>query len=507
MAGLFMQAATAAQTRNCSSDVIPHPSIAEAQILELSAIPVLNYRQDEDSAINFCNVTVTYTHPERKDAIHVTIWLPLEDWNHRLQGSGGSGYAARSEDAVLAAAVAQKYTALATDGGHEVNGFSSESWSLDKAGNLNMALLEDFAYIALNDAAIIGKQVASSFYGQALRFSYWNGCSTGGRQGLMLAQRYPTAYNGILAAAPGVNWPSFVVSQFWPQFVMNQLRTWPAPCVTDAITAAAITECDGIDGVLDGVISLPDLCDFDPHSLVNTVVDCEGENVTITENDALVVQSTWEGPVASNGSFLWYGLEKGTPLSMEESSLVYTKCSGLNCTGAPFPISADWISRFVLRNPSANLADLDHETFDEIFARSKQDFDAIMGTNNPDLSSFKRAGGKIITWHGLSDQLIPPKGTEQYYKEVQKKDPSVSDFYRLFKAPGVHHCEGGDGPVPIDPLARVVDWVERGIVPNTLDAVSASGLRRKLCPYPLSPVYKSGDINGAEGYECEETCE
>ncbi|KAF7586018.1 hypothetical protein BBP40_009666 [Aspergillus hancockii] len=496
---------TVAQTGNCSSAIIPYPSIPDGQVLDLSAIPVSNYKID-DVTLNFCNVTVTYTHPGKNDTIHVTVWLPTTQWNNRLQGSGGGGYSMRGLDDALASAVAQNYTVLATDGGHNfASGLSSESWSLDASGNINMALLEDFAYVALGDAATVGKQITASFYGRGPRYSYWSGCSTGGRQGLMLAQWYPTAYDGIMAAAPAINWPSFLVAEMWPQVLMNELDAFPPSCVTDAITAAAVEACDGIDGVVDGVISAPDLCEFDPTALVGSEVDCNGTSVSITREDALVVKGTWEGYRSSEGSFLWYGLNKGTPLSMGELSLVRTVCSTpFNCMGAPFAISADWISRFVLRDPNFDFSTLDHSELDGVFARSKETFNDIIGTDDPDLSEFKEAGGKMITWHGLADSLIFPKGTEQYYKQVEKEHPSVRDFYRYFEAPGVYHCRGGVGPVPTDPLRAVVDWVENGVEPGTLDALAADGRRRGLCAFPLVPVYQGGDDGDAESYRCED---
>ncbi|KAE8372966.1 Tannase/feruloyl esterase [Aspergillus bertholletiae] len=497
--------ATFVQAGNCSSSVIPHPSIPGGQVLDLSAVPVSNYAYN-NSTIDFCNVTVTYTHPGKNDTIHATVWLPSSDWNNRLQGSGGGGFAMRSEDPILAEAVAQNYTVVATDGGHDMNPVSSASWALNASGNVNMALLEDFAYVALGDAATIGKQVAAGFYGLAPRYSYWNGCSTGGRQGLMLAQRYPTAYNGIMAAAPAINWASFLVAEFWPQFVMNQLGAFPPTCVSDAITAAAVKACDEIDGVLDGVISAPGLCDFDPFTIVDTKVNCNGVSVSISHKDAQVARSTWEGLKSSEGSFLWYGLDKGTPLSMGGMSLGHTECSTpFNCTGSPFPISSDWIRQFILRDPSFDLTTLDHKALDDIFTRSKKEYNDIIGTDDPNLSAFKQAGGKMLTWHGLSDTLIFPKGTEQYYKRVEEKDPFVRDFYRYFEAPGAYHCSGGVGPVPVDPLSQVVDWVENGVVPETVDALAADGRRRNLCLYPLVSVYKGGDVMDASSYQCEES--
>jgi len=145
-----------------------------------------------------------------------------------------------------------------------------------------------------------------------------------------------------------------------------------------------------------------------------------------------------------------------------------------------------------------------HEQYQGIFEYSRKKYDPIIGTNNPDLSAFKQAGGKMLTWHGLADQLIFPKGTEKYYKEVEELDPSVRDFYRLFLVPGVQHCEGGDGAIPVDPLESIVDWVEKGVAPETLLGKTEDGSRsRKLCAYPLVSVYKGGDSRDKSSYACE----
>ncbi|RAL16075.1 feruloyl esterase B precursor [Aspergillus homomorphus CBS 101889] len=496
-------AASAVSAGNCSTAGIAHPSIPDGQLLHLSAIPVPNYRND-NTTLSFCNVTVTYTHPGKNDAIHTTIWLPLSSWNGRLQGSGGGGYAMRHDGSVLAEAVALNYSVVATDGGHNLVSQNSVAWSLDASDHINMALLDDFAYVALNDAALIGKQISHSFYGYGPDHSYWNGCSTGGRQGLMLAQRYPTAYNGIMAASPAINWPTFLVAEYWPQFVMNQLQTYPPTCMTDAITAAAVEACDGLDGVTDSVISALDLCNFDSLTLVNQTISCNGTNLRITESAALTVNLIWQGMRSSNGTIQWYGLERGAPLSVGSGSLAQTICnSPTDCTGSPFAISSDWIRRYVLQDPSFDLTTLDHTDLDTILSRSIAEFNSIIGTDDPDLSSFKLAGGKMITWHGLADPLIFPKGTEHYYRQVQELDPAVRDFYRFFPAPGVEHCEGGNGPVPVDPLSQVVEWVEKGVAPETLPAQAADGRTRSLCPWPLVSVYKGGDVMDANSYTCE----
>lgn len=192
---------------------------------------------------------------------------------------------------------------------------------------------------------------------------------------------------------------------------------------------------------------------------------------------------------------------------MGSSSLAGTTCTTLsaNCTGSPFSISADWISRFVLQDPSIDHTTLDHHDLDSIFASSIARYNAIIGTNNPNLSVFKSSGGKIITWLDLTDQLIFPKSTEHYYRQAKALDPAIRDFYRLFPAPGVNHCHGGNGPLPVDPLGAVVEWVEGGIAPESIAAKASDGRRQNLCPYPLVSMYKGGDVMDAESYSCQKS--
>ena len=494
--------ASGAQGNNCSSAAIARPSIPNGQVLDVSAYPVDNYKH-RDSTLDFCNVTITYTHPSWHDDIHIFIWLPSTDWSQRLQSAGGSGWSALKSDYSLAEAVNGKYAVVGTDAGHERNPTSSGDWSLDKSGHANIPLLKDFAYVALNDAAVVAKGVVRDFYGNGPRYSYWNGCSTGGRQGLMMAQRYPTVFDGILANAPAINWAKFVVAEFWPSFVMNQMQHYPPACVMNAITDATVQACDADDGVKDQVISDPDRCQFDPMTMVNHGVNCSGESIPVTEKDVTVVLKSWEGMRAPDGSFLWYGLEKGAPLSQ---GLAGVNCTTgpTNCTGIPFSIAADWISQFILENPSTNLTSLNHTQLQQIFHQSLNKFNRIIGTDNPDLSAFKKAGRKMITWHGLADELIFPKGTEHYYNQVAAGDPSVHDYYRLFLAPGVNHCKDGKGALPIDALEPVVNWVEKGIAPEKIAARTLDQVRtRDLCPYPLVSVYKGGDNRKASSYACE----
>lgn len=501
--------------QGCSPNSISNPRLPGGQILSLSASLVSNYTVPSPDllgvppgvptvASNFCNVTITHTHPGWNDTIHTYIWLPAStNWNGRLQGVGGGGFAGLQNFAGLVNAVDNGYVAVGSDLGHVMDSANASTWALDTAGKVSFDLLQDFASIALNDATILAKAVTKSVYGKGPNKSYWNGCSTGGRQGLMLAQRYPDAYDGIFAGAPAINWAEFIVAEYWPPFVMQQLKTFPNPCILSYINAATTQACDALDGAIDGIIANPFACKFDPHTLVGKSVNCTGTMLQVTYNDATIAQETWRGMQSTSNTSLWYGLLPGA----EFSQLANTVCTTpTNCTLSPFEIATEWITRFVRQDPSYDLTAMTLADYESSFYQSMALYDNVISTANPDLSAFKKRGGKLMHWHGLADVLIFPQGSEQYYKRVQELDPELRDFYRYFEAPGVGHCVGGPGAAPTDAedLKQLVAWVEEGTAPESLTGVSYDGLlKRNICPWPLVQKYHGGNVNESASFTCE----
>ncbi|KAI9642624.1 hypothetical protein NHQ30_009429 [Ciborinia camelliae] len=514
--------------RSCDLSSIPYPDLPGASFLSGSAVPVVNYStgallpnshlDTNITPLEFCNVTLTYTHPGQNDTINVKIFLPSSSsWNGRFLGTGGGGFATGGFDSTLALSVLQGYAAAGTDGGHYTDGsgrgstvLSAQDWALISPGNVNLYLLQDFASVSLNDMTVIGKSVVASFYGQAPEYSYWNGCSTGGRQGMMMAQRYPEAYDGIVAGAPAINWVQSAVAGYWPQFVMNVLGTYPSGCELDGITAAAIASCDGLDGIVDGIVSAPGLCKYQAKETVGKEVSCaDGSSVNISEAAAIVAQAAWDGPTSDGGKFLWYGFNPSSPLS---TGLASTTCTegNKNCTGAPFQVCSDWINLFVIKNASYPLQNITHKEYTRIFHSSIQQFASIIGTSDPDLSAFRDAGGKILSWHGLADQLVFPNSTSSYYEKVEALDENVREYFRYFEAPGAQHCSGGNGPSPVDALGALTKWVEQGTASDVLEAKSLqveneTAIERNLCMYPLVPAYLGGDARVASSFECRES--
>jgi Tannase and feruloyl esterase len=431
----------------------------------------------------FCRVTAVVSHPPAADRVHIWIALPATGWNGRFEGVGGGGFSGGNPNG-LAGPVSQGYAAGATDTGHEGG---SGSFALDANGRLNWLLIRDNAYLGIHEMTVMGKRLSEAFYGRAPQHSYFNGCSTGGRQGLSEAQRYPADYDGILSGAPAINWTKLHVEQMWGNVVMQQLNDLVPQCKFATAQAAAVAACDGADGVKDGVIENPRACTYDPKALVGTSTAC-GD---FTATDAEVIRRIWQGPRRQDGSFLWYGLQRGGDFS------------GLSTAGRPSPITLDWWRYFLTQNPQWDWRTLTPALYEQYWDQSVEEFSAVLATDNPDLSAFRDRGGKLVLWHGWSDQLIYPEGTIDYYQRVQKQmggADATSQFARLFLAPGVGHCGGGPGPAPAGQFDAVVRWVEQGQAPETLDTVRH---KHPLCQFPAVARYKgTGSPDDAANFTC-----
>lgn len=506
-------------TQVCSREAIAVPELQGVEILEMTVAQVRSYSTstgevwDTDpldiAGLDVCNLTVTYTHPEWNDTIHIETWLPLSGWNGRFQASGGGGWVTGSAQG-LAIRASQGYAVSITDGGHAADSHPDE-WALNLDGSVNLHLLEDFASLALHELAVIGKSITTSCYGKPPAYSYWNGCSTGGRQGLMVAQRFPDDFDGIVAAAPAINWASFIPAEFWPQLLMNQMNVYPELCEFNALRDAAIQACDGLDGVRDRVLSAPAACEFDPLSVVGQPYDCNGVLRTITKEAAILAYQIWKGPVGPNQSQRWHGMNYDASFSLLPRVECNTHKGAKRCNGIPFKVCEEWLRLFVLNDREFDLTTLSFEQYDALFDESKTKYDHIIGTADSDLSGFRAAGGKMITWHGLADEAIFVNGTSDYYQKVLERDPSAAEFYRYFEAPGVAHCKASSSsaPYPQDVLESLITWVEEGKAPETLraewkdPATQSTLMRRELCQWPLVARYVGGDITQATSFTCD----
>ena len=450
-----------------------------------------------DGASALCRVTAVVTHPPADDKVKVWIALPLKGWNGRFMGIGGGGMSGGSEGSVRAPASAG-YVAAATDTGHEGG---SGSFALDANNRHNWMLIRDNAYLGIHDMTVTAKAVATALYGKPPRHSYFNGCSTGGRQGLSEAQRYPADYDGILSGAPAINFPKLHVEQMWGPMLMQTAKYVVPMCRFAAATEAAVAACDAMDGVTDGVLEDPTTCVYDPKSLVGSSA---GECGAFTLQDAEIIRKIWDGPRRADGTTLWYGLPRGGAFALSSTG-------GTPPAPRPFGITLDWFRYFVTQNPAFDWTTLTQDSYEQLFDQSVEQFNAVIGTDNPDLTAFRDRGGKIILWHGWADQLIYAGGTIDYFTRVQERSggpAKAAQFARLFMAPGVAHCGGGAGPAPSGQFDAVVKWVEEGKAPDTLAAVrrdqsGAVTRSRPLCPYPQVARYKGkGSTDEAQNFEC-----
>jgi len=433
-----------------------------------------------------CRVALVL-QPTSDSRIGMELWMPSVGWNGKFQAVGNGGWAGAISFDAMAAALSESYATASTDTGHRSSETPGASFALGHAEKLI-----DFGFRAVHEMTVVSKSLIELHYGRAARLAYWNSCSNGGRQGLMEAQRYPDDYDGIVAGAPAANWTGRALQSLWVAQIMHRDEAVYIPAGKyPLIHEAALGECDGLDGVVDGVIEDPRQCRFDPRQLQCT----EGDGPTcLTPAQAQAARAVYSPAINPSTQREFYpGLAAG-------SELGWATYGGPR----PFSIGNDY-ARFVF-----GIRDWDFRTFN--VATAVEDAERIDGgtTNalNPDLSGFFAHGGKLIQYHGWSDPQIPPLHSIKYYERVLAAlGDKVTSSYRLFMAPGMRHCGGGPGPNEFHAMAALERWRESGIAPDSIVAAHVSNNRvdrtRPLCPYPKTAQYKgSGSTNDAVNFAC-----
>lgn len=493
-------------------------TVSELKILEVTGAEIHNHTvsplspylpADAPRVINFCNLTVATSHGT--DIVWQYIWLPLEDWNGRFVAAGGGGYAA-GDISQLPPLVAQGYAAGTSDGGLTLNNTISASsalWVLDQPGQWNLDLMLNFAYRTIHDLSLIGKAVVQDFYEKPADFSYYMGCSTGGRQGYSSAHFYPDDFDGIVASAPAIYTARYSVGALWPTVVLTNVDA-PPNCVFEHYRNSIIQACDELDGLVDGIITNPEDCRYDTSSEVGTSIACADTttNVTITADHAIVVSKILEGARLQNGDFAWYGLPAGASFS----SLARTLTVNGTTEAASAAVAGSYVSYFVFQDPLYDVYDMTFADFDEAYALSVEKLTSLFPFDSPDLHAFQSGGKKMITWHGQADSYIPPGGTLRFRRGLEVIHggrEATNDFHRVFLAPGADHCVSSTGPAPVSNVLSVLaEWVERGTAPDTIHAstVAQNGttVSRNLCLWPKLPYYSGqGDPTQASSFRCE----
>jgi len=435
----------------------------------------------------FCRVAAILL-PTSDSEIRMEIWLPLANWNGKLHASGNGGWSGAINPAALAAAVRRGYAAAMSDLGHE-------------GGSARFALghpekLIDYGYRATHEMAVTAKAITAAFYGRPPRLSYFNGCSAGGRQGLMEAQRFPADFDGIVAGSPGLNWTGRAMLSMWiAQAAHKNEASYIPPSKYPLVHQAVLRACDARDGIKDGVLEDPTVCNFDPAEI--KCADADGPKC-LTRSQTETAQAIYSPPKDSRTNrIIFPALERG-------SELGWATMAGPQ----PFGTGLDLFKYVVFRDPAWDYRSFN---FDADVTRTAEAENGILNAMNPNLKEYSARGGKLIQYHGWSDPQIAPRASVTYYEGVLEKlggKKNVEDFYRLFMVPGMAHCGGGDGTSNFDMLDALENWVEHGRPPDQIVAsrVSDTGIvdrTRPLCPYPQRAQWKgTGSTDEAQNFVC-----
>lgn len=484
--------------------------------------------------VAFCRVQ-GIARPSSDSEIKFEVWLPAtsSDWTRRLKVNGTGGYAGATPYARLAQDVGDGFVSAGSNMGHD--GGESSSWTLNHPEKV-----KDWGLRAHYSVATAAKALAKARYDQRVKYSYFEGCSNGGRQALMMAQNYPQLFDGIVAGAPSNFYPDLLMWLLWTGKQLTPSAPFGPPSVSpekrQAVTARVVQACDAADGSVDGQITNPRACRFDIDSLGPT-----GDN-TLTAQEVGVFKAMYAGTHSETGERRYTGARLG---SEADWSPLFADNGGYGNFIGHYVYS---VETFDWRNQPA--------LFSTVYAQAKAALTPITAAPSPDLSAFRARGGKLIQYHGWNDSVVPPDGSIGYFHALTQfellKDFDVPDrfvdayiarlkprdltvasellgdrvrrFHRLFMLPAVGHCGGSTGPsaigggAPEPPKAyrkaethvvsAIIKWVEQGAAPQMIvasrfDAAGNLLRQRPVCPYPAQAVYKgSGSLDSADSFNC-----
>jgi len=463
----------------------------------------------KDDLPEYCRVT-GYVLP----SIHFEVRLPTSNWNGKFYMAGCGGYCGSVMDRkgftnAMNYGLYRNYVVATTDMGHWGKSMFDGTW----AYNARQKEI-DFGYRSTHEVTRAAKEIIKAYYGNGPRHSYFAGCSNGGRQAIMEAIRYPEDFDGIISGAPALDWTGLVGTHgSW--IIQANRGVADKPIIDnehlDLIAKAVYGKCDGIDGLVDGIIVDPTKCPFDPASLLcgeSETEDC------LTPEQVIALKKFYGGAKDSSGNQLYAG---GLPLGSETFWDLWIIGGKPGPYGGVLPALMKLLTNDHLRYtayetdcPTCTPYDFD---FDVDPAKAKN-MAAILNATSPDLAKFKKTGGKLIMYQGWADPAVTPFATVDYYESVMEKMGSLEntkDFFILYMVPGMAHCQipPGVGPDNFDLLTALEDWVEKGVTPTGIIASQLTKEQqvvrtRPLCPYPEVPKYKgAGSTDDAANFNCE----
>jgi feruloyl esterase len=456
----------------------------------------------------FCRV-VAEAKPTSDSDIKMEVWLPAAGWNGRLLGLGNGGFAGLIDTMDMSRALKAGYATAATDAGHTGSPVDA-AWAV---GHPEKVI--DFGHRGIHEMTRVAKALAQAYFGKAQQHAYFFGCSDGGREALMEAQRYPEDYDGILAGAPANNWtPLLTTAAYDTQALTLDPASFIPPPTIATIAAAVNTACDELDGVRDGILNDPRQCHFDPST-----IQCKGEvsDKCLTAPQITALRKLYEGTPDSSGHVVYPGYLPGAEEGQGGWGQWITGPAPQKSLMALF--GKGFFSGFVYEKPDWDFKDFHVDA--DLKAANDKTAQALNATD-PDLKPFKARGGKLIVYHGWNDPAISALNSVNYYQSLIAKlgEKDVDGFVRLYMVPGVQHCGGGPGADSFEEIGgdpthsaegALEQWVEKGNAPSTIIASKFEGqdqthakMTRPLCSYPEAAKYKgSGDTNEASNFSCQ----
>lgn len=523
---LFSMSAVAQQPcERLSALALPHTTITLAKSERAGPHTFPSFPDGHPKPVSlpaFCRVAGTIK-PTADSDIKFELWLPAKGWNERFQQEGNGGFAGSIVYSLMIPALKRGYATASTDDGH--TGGGDPTWALHHPKKVI-----DFGYRAVHETAQASEAIVRAFYGHPARRDYFFGCSDGGREALMEAQRFPRDFNGIIAGAPANDWTHLLVATIWnEQATLDNPASYIPTSKLPLIQSAALAACDALDGVKDGVIEDPRRCHFDPSTLQCKSADTQG-CLTAPQVEALKkIYAGTKDPRTGKQVF------PGYPPGAEAVPGGWSAWIIGNAPGKAiqFFFGNGFFSDMVFDNPKWNFRTFN---FDSDVSLTDSKLGPVLNSANPDLEPFKARGGKLIQYHGWADAAIAPMSSIDYYEKVlvvmrtkaggNNPLKETQSFYRLFMVPGMEHCGGGPGAnvfgnafgAPLqqdDPEHDVVKalerWVEQGVAPEKIIATKyvddkpAKGVARTrpLCSYPDEAQWTGkGSTNDAANFVC-----
>ncbi|EOO00913.1 putative tannase subunit protein [Phaeoacremonium minimum UCRPA7] len=487
------------------------------------------------TSYTYCNVTVTYTHTGKGDEVVVKYAFPSpSDFQNRFYVAGGGGFSL-STDAT--GGLAYGAAGGATDAGYDAFDNSYDEVVLYGNGSINWDATYMFGYQALGEMTLVGKAITKGLYGlssESKVYTYYEGCSDGGREGMSQVQRWGEEYDGVIAGAPAFRFAQQQVLHVYSSAVEHTLDYYPPPCELDKIVNATIAACDPLDGRTDGVVSRTDLCklNFNLTSIIGEPYYCAAENSTslgfgfskrqaegsttsyqpaqngtVSAEGIAVAQAIYDGVFNSQGQRAYLSWQIASELG--DAATVYNSDTGAWELSIP-STGGEYVTKFVQLLDLDNLDNLDNVTYDTLVDWMNTGMirylDSLQ-TTLPDLTPFQSSGGKLLHYHGESDPSIPSASSVHYWQSVrsimygnltdEESLSALEDWYQFYLIPGAAHCGTNSlqpGPYPQNNMDIMIDWVENGVKPTRLNTTVSSGTyageTQMLCQWPTRPLWQ-----------------